>query len=169
MIDLTPLDIRKKKADFRKGIRGYEVSEVDHFLDLVAERMEELTRETTQLRERNAELVETLNAYRGREQAMNDALVSAQQLREEIRAQTQRDSDLTLREARAQGERLIEEARREVDRQREALQRVQAQRDRFFRAYRAFLEGQLGELATEEERVIRSRTGEFEPEVEGGT
>ena len=32
MIDLTPLDVRKKKNDFPKGLRGYDASAVDHFL-----------------------------------------------------------------------------------------------------------------------------------------
>ena len=37
MIDLTPLDVRKKKGDFRKGLRGYEMEEVDGFLARVRE------------------------------------------------------------------------------------------------------------------------------------
>jgi DivIVA domain-containing protein len=93
MIDLTPLDVRKKKGDFRKGLRGYEIAEVDSFLDLVAERMEELVRENALLKERSSQLADGLNAFRSREQAMNEALVSAQQLREEIRAQTQREAE----------------------------------------------------------------------------
>ncbi len=40
MIDLTPLDVRKKRGDFGKGLRGYDPQEVDGFLELVAERME---------------------------------------------------------------------------------------------------------------------------------
>ncbi len=157
MIDLTPLDIRKKKADFRRGIRGYETAEVDAFLDLVAERMEELVRETTVLRERAAQLTESLNAFRAREQAMNEALVSAQQLRDEVREQTRREAEITLREAKAEGERLIAEARREAEQEREGLLRAQAQRKRFLRAYRTFLEGQLAEIRLEEERTARER------------
>src|SRR5690606_20275226 len=78
MIDLTPLDIRKKKADFRRGLRGYESAEVDAFLDLVAERVEDLVRENASLRERASSLADSLEAFRAREQAMNEALVSAQ-------------------------------------------------------------------------------------------
>ena len=29
MIDLTPLDVRNKRGDFRKSMRGYEVQDVD--------------------------------------------------------------------------------------------------------------------------------------------
>jgi cell division initiation protein len=152
MMDLTPLDVRKKKGDFRRGLRGYEPLEVDTFLDTVAERMENLTREIASLRDRAAQLAEALNSLRGREQAMNDALISAQQLREEIRAQSQKEAELTLREARAEVKRILAEARRQVEQENDALTRVRAQRSRFLRSYRSFLESQLAEITGEERR-----------------
>ena len=45
MIDLTPLDVRKKRGDFGKVLCSYDPQEVDTFLDLVGERMEELVKE----------------------------------------------------------------------------------------------------------------------------
>jgi cell division initiation protein len=156
MMDLTPLDVRKKKGDFRRVMRGYEAEEVDNFLDQVAERMEVLVRENSALRERTSQLAESLNSFKGREQAMNDALVTAQQLREEIRSQSQKDADLTVREARSEGERLIFEAKKAVEIEREALHRVRSHRSRFLRSYRAFLEGQLVEIRQEEEGAARS-------------
>lgn len=167
MIDLTPLDVRKKKGDFRKGLRGYEPPEVDGFLDLVAERLEAVVRENASLRDRSAQLAEAVEAFRMREKAMNDALVSAQQLREEIRTQAQREGEILLREARSEAERLVSDARRELEREREALGRARAQRERFLRAHRAFLENQLGEVGLEEERALRERTGEL-GDPEGG-
>lgn len=161
MIDLTPLDVRNKKGDFRKGLRGYEPAEVDGFLDLVAERLEELVRENSSLRERSAQLTESLTAFRRRESAMNEALVSAQQLREEIRTQAQREADLLVRESKTEGQRLIDQARAEVERQRSLAEKLQSQRDRFLRTYRNFLEGQMEELSREEERVVRARAGEL--------
>lgn len=161
MIDLTPLDVRKKKGDFRKGIRGYETAEVDGFLDLVAERLDELVRENGTLRDRSAQLTEAVDAFRTREQALNDALVSAQQLREEIRTQAQREADLLVREAKAEVKRLINGSKREIERQRSIVEKVESQRDRFLRTYRGFLEGYLEELAREEERVVRVRAGEM--------
>ena len=42
MIDMTPLDVRNKRGDFKKIMRGYDPQEVDIFLELVAERLEAL-------------------------------------------------------------------------------------------------------------------------------
>ena len=153
MIDLTPLDVRKKKGDFRRVMRGYDADAVDNFLDEVVARMEELVRENQALAGKTAQMAEAIADYRERERAMNDALVSAQQLREGMREQAQRESDLVLREARAEGERIIADAKRQVTFALEALRRVQAQRVRFLRLFRALVERQLSELEQEEERT----------------
>jgi cell division initiation protein len=146
MIDLTPLDVRKKKGDFRRGLRGYEPAVVDEFLDLVAERLEELVRENVQLREKLGGLTETISSYRDREKAMNEALVSAQQLREEVRVQASRDSELAIREARLEAERIVAEARQQATAAAESVRRLKGRRSRFLRSYRTLLERQLAEL-----------------------
>ena len=153
MIDLTPLDVRKKKGDFRRVMRGYDADAVDNFLDEVVARMEELVRENQALASKSAQMTEAIADYRERERAMNDALVSAQQLREGMREQAQREADLVLREARAEGERIVSDAKRQVTFALEALRRVQAQRVRFLRLFRALVERQLGEIEQEEERT----------------
>jgi DivIVA domain-containing protein len=153
MIDLTPLDVRKKKGDFRRVMRGYDPDSVDNFLDEVVARMEELVRENQANTGRVAQMTEAIADYRERERAMNEALVSAQQLREGMREQAQREADLVLREARAEGERIVSDAKRQVTFALEALRRVQAQRVRFLRLFRALVERQLGEIEQEEERT----------------
>ena len=153
MIDLTPLDVRKKKGDFPRALRGYEPARVDEFLDLTAERLEELVRENATLRERVALLTGSVEDFRQREHAMTEALISAQQLREELRSQAAREAELAVREARAEGERLVEEARRKVTEITESARRLHVARARFLRGFRTFVERQLDELALEEERT----------------
>lgn len=152
MIDLTPLDVRKKKGDFSRTLRGYEPAMVDAFLDLAAERMEELVRDNSALRDRLAQMHEALEGFRQREQAMNEALISAQQLREEMRAQSAREAELALREAQGVAERIVLEARREAEGVGESIRRARTSRSRFLRSFRAMLERQLEELQMEEER-----------------
>src|SRR5690606_40084788 len=81
------------------------------------------------------------------------ALVAAQQLREELRTQSARESEAVLREARVEAERIVAEARRTAQEAAEATRRVYAARARFLRSYRAFLERQIDEVAAEEDRV----------------
>lgn len=153
MIDLTPLDVRKKKGDFTRSLRGYDPPSVDQFLELVADRMEELVRDNAALSERVSQMAASLSAYREREQAMNEALVAAQQLREDLRTQSTRESEAVLREARVEADRIVSDARRTAHEAAEATRRVYAARARFLRSYRAFLERQVEEVASEEDRV----------------
>jgi DivIVA domain-containing protein len=153
MIDLTPLDVRKKRGDFRKVVRGYDAASVDDFLETVAGRMEELVREQNAVAARVDSMTDAIAGYRERERAMNEALVSAQQLREDMREQAAREADLVLREARAEAERIVGEARRQASAAAEALRRLQGQRVRFIRLFRALVERQLQEIEQEEDRT----------------
>lgn len=153
MIDLTPLDVRKKRGDFRRVVRGYDPAAVDDFLETAAGRMEELVREQNALAARVDSMTDAIAAYRERERAMNEALVSAQQLREDVREQAAREADLVLREARAEADRIVGEARRQATAAAEALRRLQGQRVRFLRLFRTLVERQLAEIETEEDRT----------------
>lgn len=168
MIDLTPLEVRKKKGDFRRTMRGYEPSLVDDFLDLAADRMEELVRENLSLHERFNRQEQQVAEYRERERALTEALVTAQEMREEIRRQSKREAELALQAAEqetkqlrtgaeqeaarvrstAQQEvaRLRAEAEQLRDREERAMQRLRSRQRQFLGSYRAFLERELTEL-----------------------
>jgi DivIVA domain-containing protein len=160
MIDLTPLDVKKKKGDFRRAVRGYDTAAVDDFLDTVSARMEELVRENVMASARLESMTESIGNYRERERAMNEALVSAQQLREEMREQAAREADLVLREARAEADRIVGEARRQATAAAEALRRIQGQRVRFLRLFRTLVERQLQEIEQEEDRTASVGRGD---------
>ena len=116
MIDLTPLDVRKKRGDFRRILRGYDPEEVDSFLELVADRFEELVRQNLILSERNDSLESQIQALEGRESAVQEALVSAQKLREEVNDQSRRDAEVLKEQAKREAELLRGEAEAEIAR-----------------------------------------------------
>ena len=152
MIDITPLDVRKKKGDFAKAMRGYAPQEVDTFLDLVAERMEEMVKELLTLRERTGLLQVQADAQTGRERAVQEALVSAQSLRDDIREQARREADLFRREADVHAQRVIADAERGVLERRAVLEDLERKRARFLKSLRLLLERELDLIVVEEGR-----------------
>ena len=141
---LTPLDVRKQ--EFRRSLRGYEPVGVEDFRGRVADELERILREKTVLEERLAALGEQLQVFRERERAMNEALVAAQQLREDSRSAALREAQVIIRESEADARRILDEARVA----REEVERQSADVQRQFQAYvvgfRALLERQLAEL-----------------------
>jgi DivIVA domain-containing protein len=145
---LTVVDIRR--YDFGSALRGYDKARVDQFRDQVAAEVERLVRANQELETKSKGLVEQLRAFRERDKALNDALVSAQQLRAEIREQADREAQLLMREARAQAERDLEGIRAEARRLEDEMQGLVRARRTYLSQLRAMVERQLVEIETAE-------------------
>lgn len=141
---LTPLDLRKQ--DFRKVLRGYDPAEVEDFRTRAADELERVVRERFALEERVKRLDEQLAAFKEREKAMNDALISAQQLRAETREQAEREAQVILREAEADAERRLDRARREIERLDAAAQNLARQHHAYLATLRSLVDRQRAEL-----------------------
>jgi DivIVA domain-containing protein len=146
---LTPLDVRR--YEFGKSLRGYDPDRVEQFREQVAEELERLSRLNQDLDAKARGFHEQLRAFRERDKAINEALVSAQQLRGEIREQADKEAQLIIREARAEGERLIEDARAEVRRLEDQLVALDRARRAYLAQLRALIERQLSEVAAAEQ------------------
>jgi DivIVA domain-containing protein len=142
--NLTPLDIRKQ--EFRKTLRGYDTLGVDDFRMRVADALERAIRERQVLEERVAALTEQLRVFREREKAMNEALVAAQQLRQDARAVAEREGQVIVREAEAQAKRLIDDAKTAENNVKARMAETERQFQQYVGGFRALLERQLAEL-----------------------
>jgi DivIVA domain-containing protein len=146
---LTPLDIRR--YDFgAKSFRGYDEKKVEDFRNQVAEELERLTRLNQDLDSKARGFHEQLRAFRDRDKALNEALVSAQQLRSEIREQAEREAQLILREARAEGERQLDAIRNDARQLQGDIAGLEKSRRAFIGQLRQIAERQLAELAAAE-------------------
>ena len=142
--NLTPHDIRKQ--DFRKTLRGYDTLGVDDFRVRVADALERAIRERQILEERVNALTEQLRVFREREKAMNEALVAAQQLRQDSRAAADREGQVILREAEAAAKRLLDEAKSAEGAVKTRMAETERQFQQYVGGFRALLERQLAEL-----------------------
>ena len=129
---LTPLDVRR--YEFGRAMRGYEPAQVDRFREQVANELERLTRMNQELEQKARSFHDQLKSFRERDKALNEALVSAQQLRAEIRDQSERESQLLLREAQAEAMRLVEDAQSDIRRAQEDLASLERVRRKLSRA-----------------------------------
>ena len=140
---LTSHDVRAQ--EFQRTLRGYDANQVDEFKQRMAEEIDRLVRERVQLDERVKGMSEQLRSYRDRERAMNDALVSAQQLRSEAQAQADREREVTLREAQTDAEKLLLDARSEIERM---LQHARSEEQRLLQGNEMVRRQFMGYLAS---------------------
>jgi DivIVA domain-containing protein len=149
MFRLTPVDVRR--MEFPKAMRGYDPGRVDDFREQVAEELERLTRANQELETNVRSLTEQLRGFRDRDKAQNDALVSAQQLRAEVREQSEREAQIVLRDARSEAERIVQMARSEAVRFSDQIALLARIRRGYLKQFRVMLERQLAEIAAEED------------------
>ena len=151
---LTALDVRR--YDFGNALRGYDRTRVDQFRDQVAEELERLSRSNQELELKARNFHEQLKAFRERDKALNEALVSAQQLRGEIRQQAEREALLIVREAGVEAERQLQQMQGDVRRAEEELQNLWRARRTYLTQLRHHLERQLIELSAAESEAVPS-------------
>ena len=101
---LSSIDI--KKQEFRKSMRGYDVSEVEAYLDTVGNSVENLFREiealkeqVTKLQEDKEELTNEIQVYRENEKTFQKAIVKSQDMTEEVLENAKKRAELIIKEA----------------------------------------------------------------------
>lgn len=87
----TPQEVREQSGGFDKSIfGGYNVRSVDDFMAPMVEDYSALYKENTVLKSKMKVLVEKLEEYHQREDAMNKAILAAQQTADEMIVDTER-------------------------------------------------------------------------------
>ena len=135
---LTPLDIENKK--FQKQIlNGYNVDEVDDFLDEITVDYEKLYKENTELRAEIERSKGDLEKYKNIEQTLQNTLVMAQKAADDIKNNAQDEADSIIRNARSKMQESVDELTKES----ETRKREFAETKKQFDIYRAKMEALL--------------------------
>ena len=158
LFHLTPLDVRRH--EFGRSLRGYDPERVDQFRNQVADEMDRLIRQNQELESKARSLHDQLKSYREREGSINDALVTAQQLRSEMRTQAERESQLTVREAQLQAEGILSGAQADIRRVEDELAALERFRRNYLTQLRVFVERQLSEINAAEAAASIPRRSE---------
>ena len=106
---ITPMDIREQQFTV-KMFRGFDVQEVDTFLEDLAEDYETLLKENQLLKEQLQALEERARGLEDRERALQETLVTTQRVTEEMKESARREAALLVREAELRGEKTVQAA-----------------------------------------------------------
>src|SRR5438093_10591568 len=145
---ISPLDIRQQQFTV-KWLRGFDIHEVDAFLDDIAEDYEAGLREKSQLKEQVGTFEEGSRGLAEGERALQDTLVTTHRLGDEMKATARREADILMREAELRSEKIIEEGRAEEARIRSEIQTLRRVRRQLIEDFRATLESYYRMMSAE--------------------
>ncbi|MBI5408635.1 MAG: DivIVA domain-containing protein [Nitrospirae bacterium] len=147
---ITPLDIQQKQ--FATRFRGFDMEEVDSFLELIREEMEELLRENANLREEARRYEKQLKEYKNIETTLKDTLISTQQMVEEYRGTAKKDAELIVKEAELKSEDMLREAQEKVVKIHEDITDLKGIRRHFKEELKRLIESHLSMMEFDKER-----------------
>jgi cell division initiation protein len=137
-MDTTPLDIRKQ--EFGRQFRGYNRTEVDTFLDMVASEMENLTRRKNELEKQLSRLNDRLEDYKNIENTLQSTLLTSQRQAEEMIKNAEERAELILRRAKLESEKLYDKAHQELSRLRAKIADLRGLKESFAVRVKSLLE-----------------------------
>ena len=95
---ITPLDIENKKF-YKQMVNGYNVEEVDEFLDELMIDYEKLYKENIELKKNAEELHNDVGQYKDIESTLQNTLVIAQKTADEVKKTAEKQAEQIIKDA----------------------------------------------------------------------
>lgn len=144
---ITAQDIREKTFEKSK-FGGYDMAEVDEFLEELADDLTNAQKESSVLKSKMKVLVDKIEEYRSNESALNQSILSAQKLAQQIESEARAKSEKMIADA----EKLVQEKLGNITEQtafeEKRLAAAKAASDKFLDAVRSMCNMQLKNVET---------------------
>lgn len=135
---LTPLEIENKKFS-KQMVNGYNVDEVDEFLDLLTVDYERLYKENAEAKEKIEQLNEDVSHYKTIENTLQSTLMMAQSTAEEVKNVARQQAEQIISDAQSTVKQEIMNLEQEIVLKRRELEDAAKQ----FDIYKAKMESLL--------------------------
>ncbi len=151
-MNTTPSDIHQRQ--FRIRFRGFDVREVDSFLDQVADDLETMIGENADRQKEFKRLRGEIQQYKDREIAFKDAMVNAQKALDHMRINADKEAELVVAEAEMKAEKILSTAHNRLTQLHEDISELKRQRMQ--------LEVELGTVLEAHRRLLEMSTEAME-------
>ncbi|SKA83585.1 cell division initiation protein [Caloramator quimbayensis] len=146
-MSITPNEISNK--EFKKAFRGYDIDDVDEFLDQILEDYEKLYKECMDQKEKISILNEKLEQYSNIETTLQSTLLLAQGAADQAKESAKKESELILKNAQEQANDIINKAQQNVLQINKEYEVLKQEYNMFKSRFKSLLEAQLRELDKE--------------------
>ncbi|SEB42031.1 DivIVA domain-containing protein [Paenibacillus sp. GP183] len=150
---LTPLDIHNK--EFSRSFRGYNEDEVNEFLDQIIKDYEAQIRENKELQTQIQSIQERLSHFSNIEETLSKTIIVAQEAADEVKNNSKKESQLILKEAEKNADRIINEALTRSRKIAMEIDELKKQATVYRTRFRTLLEAQLEILNNESWKTMQ--------------
>ncbi len=138
---ITPLEI--KRQQFKKVMRGYDSVEVETFLDMVSNDLEDVLGENKHLRDKLIEMETQLADYKQMEKTLQQTLLQAQETSGKSIENSRKEADLIIKEAELKAQQIVDSARTDFARIKEEISSMKARKESVISRLKILLSSEL--------------------------
>ncbi|MEE0742088.1 MAG: DivIVA domain-containing protein [Emergencia sp.] len=158
---ITPFEIENK--DFSRSMRGYNIEEVDEFLDEIILDLQKILVENEKMKEEINVLNADLKQYKKSESSVLNTLESAKKLMNDISESAEKRAEIIIRNAQMDAEVIQRDARESISKLTEEGERLKEKVGRFRDRYRQMLEDEMNSIEGSSEELFADLEKEFIP------
>ena len=125
---ITPLDIENKKFA-KQMMNGYNVDEVDDFLDELTLDYGKLYKENAELKAQREELDSNVGKYKNIENTIQNTLIMAQKTADEVQEVAKKQAEQIIKDAEFQAKNSVEELNTQILLKQKELKHIKKQFD----------------------------------------
>lgn len=151
---IIAIDITNK--EFKRALRGYNIDEVDEFLDQIASDYEALNRENSNLKDKLQSIQEKVEHYNKMETTIQNTLLLAQNASDQAKENAKKESELIIKSANETSKRIIDKSHGDVLAINSEYDKVKQEFIKFRSKYRNFMESQLEMFDDMEKTFIKN-------------
>ena len=151
---ITPMEIRSHHLG--RGLRGYDVKEVESLREMAANALETANREVMRLEEKMRGMEEELSEHIRNEKMLKEAITTTQKMVTDIKENARKEAELIEAEARMRGEEIVRQAQDRADDLKDEIRRLRQQRSELNTSIKAIIDYHASTLLLEEEESQRA-------------
>ena len=125
-MSLTPLDIQQQR--FKVRLRGFDIREVDRFLEQTAEALTALQNDNKKLRDELRRLKMENQGYKEREETFKRAMLNSQKVLEQMKENARKSAEIIIADAEVKAEKILNRAHNRLSQLHEDIAELKRQR-----------------------------------------
>jgi cell division initiation protein len=138
---ITPLEV--KRQQFKKTMRGYDTVEVETFLEMVSNELEDLIRENREQKDKLIEQETQLTDYKNMERTLQQTLMQAQETSGKSIENSKHEAELIIKEAEIKASQIVEKARHDFAHAKEEISQLKARKESVLSKLKILLSSEL--------------------------
>jgi cell division initiation protein len=138
---ISPMDVRQQQ--FKLKFRGFDIEEVDSYLEMIANELEEANKENEEMKNQLRKMEQEIEGYRRGENDLRKAIASAQDFKKDAIEKANQEAQLIIKQAEIKAKEMLKGSEEKFYRLEKDIAELKSKKMQFEVQMRAMIENHM--------------------------